>query len=496
MLPENKIYTSDEACAAVQGGGTPAAARKKLSRAVSSGKLWRSEAITLEHNRRLFCNLDFVKTTSFPSQVRKVLKKERKSLERAALALEDQKILTIFELAKILAAPMKAKEKAKYPDAGKEFQALLEGKCAELEAPGDRLERVKFPKIKTDQAEAIAIERCGELDVARQMTSVVMQQLRNQNLISWNAPPTVQRDRHGVIFNNFAFSDASFTRLRPTNFRPTIGKEREAVPMVMDCFSRQIRLYDVESFVTRLGRAGEMNKKQQTFYGVMAGPSFANDAWISAKKEGLHLINLGQMFGDDALKLMKQYSDLAQSVTGNTDHVKSENLEKITESLTDLKSSPIVKDLRSIGLEILTSLLLKNEGFEAVMMNVDVPYKGVTRDVDATGKKFLDGRVIHRVVECKAHSKGVNLTEEEVKKFFCETVPGARQWLGGEDDFIMEAEIWTTGKISDEAQAFFDRVKPGKKMRPKIRFLKDLKSLVPRELKPARKLLEAIANPL
>jgi len=494
VLSPNKIYTSEEARAALQGSGSPSAARQKLSRAVASGKLWRSEVIVLEHNRRLICDPRFLKSKSFGPQVRRILAKERRSLIRAAEALEKRKILLAFELARVLGAPFEDSGKEKYPVWKKEFQALEEGRCGVIEALGERLERMKAPKVKGDQATAIAIERCGELDVAQQMAAVVMQQLKNQNLIAWNDSPEIRRESYGVIFNNYVFSEASFTWLRPTNFRPTSKGTREAVPMVMDCYARRVELYDVEGFLVRLERAGEHNKKKQTFYGVLVGQHFSKDALNRAKREGLHLIHLGQMFGDDAMKLVQQYSELAQSVTGNMDRLDPKKFDLITDSLTDLKSSPIVKDLRSIGFEILASLLLRSENYANVKMNLNVPFLETTREIDATGKRMTEGTVVHRVVECKAHGARIDLTEEEVKKFFTETVPAALKHFGKEDDCLIEAELWTTGKISKETEEHLDKLKLSKKVTPKIRGLRSIKKLVPKELKPARKLLEAIAK--
>ena len=244
----------------------------------------------------------------------------------------------------------------------------------------------------------------------------------------------------------------------------------------------------------RLERAGEHNKKKQTFYGVLVGQHFSKDAWNRAKKEGLHLIHLGKMFGDDAMKLVQQYSELAQSVTGSMDRLDPSKFDLITESLTDLKSSPIVKDLRSIGFEILASLLLRSENYESVEMNLNVPFLETSREIDATGKRTAEGTVIRRVVECKAHASKVDLTEEEIKKFFTETVSASLKHFGKEDDCLIEAELWTTGKISAETEEHLAKLKLSKKVTPRIRGLKSIKKLVPKELKPARKLLEAIAK--
>jgi len=494
MLPQNKIYTSDEASKAIRGSGSMDNARQKLRRAVLSGKLWRSEKLVLEHNRRLVCNPSFQNSKKFANQVGKILIKERRSLARAVSALKQRKILLGFELARVLSAPFEDTGKNKYPTWKKEFLALVEGRCGVVEAEGDRLERIKFPQIKEDQATAIAIARSGELDVAVQIAAVVIQQLKNQNLISWNDPPNIRRESYGVIFNNYVFSEASFTWLRPTNFRPKHRGTREAVPMVMDCYARRVELYDVESFVLRMERAGELNKKGQTFYGVLVGEHYTEEAWNRAKKEGIHLIHLGKMFGDEALKLIRHYSKLAMSVTGNMDLLNADQFEEITESLTELKTNPIVKDLRSIGLEILTSLLLRSENLESVAMNFSVPFKNTTREIDAAGKKTVEGQVVHRVVECKAYSSKKELTEEDVKKFFCETAPSALKHYSKTDSCLIEAEIWTTGKIGKAANDQLEKIQLSKKMTPKLRGLPEIKKLVTKDLKPARKLLDAISK--
>jgi len=155
--------------------------------------------------------------------------------------------------------------------------------------------------------------------------------------------------------------------------------------------------------------------------------------------------------------------------------------------------------LKSHSFQALTALLLREEGFQNVEINLDVPYQkhkqgpSTTRDVDVSG--LLTAPSTLRLVECKAELRNKPLDPAYVRKFYKETVPAALKFFRKKSvPFrVCQAEIWTTGLLNEIAKNELIGISLNRAVEPVLRDYNDLSELVPTNLSSCKKLLAALA---
>jgi hypothetical protein len=163
----------------------------------------------------------------------------------------------------------------------------------------------------------------------------------------------------------------------------------------------------------------------------------------------------------------------------------------LANALKELKTNPVVVDLRSIALEALAALMLRSSGWEDVELGLLVPFQDTERDVDVHG--YRSGRDECRLVECKAYHTKKELDPADVGKFFTETVPAFYQSLGDQKPKVCYAELWTTGIIGQSASDRFNSLQQIKGVEFRIVDHDQMLQALPRTLSKCEKLLEAIS---
>ena len=137
----------------------------------------------------------------------------------------------------------------------------------------------------------------------------------------------------------------------------------------------------MEGFAARIERSGDNKTSRLKFLGVLAAPDFENAAWKRAKEEGFLVINLRQLFGEFAFEAIVLIQELLKSVCGDPAQAKDGGYEELRKMLEGLKTNPFIVDLKSLAFETLSGLLLRNDGWEEVQLNLKVPFRlpvGVT----------------------------------------------------------------------------------------------------------------------
>jgi len=241
------------------------------------------------------------------------------------------------------------------------------------------------------------------------------------------------------------------------------GGKGTPAPTVVDVLAHQCKIYDAESFVERIYRSGANKVSKLPFLGIIAAPEFDADAWKLVKSEGLLSVNLRQCFGEAALDAMIEVQHILVNVVGDPEKATPVDHSRLAELLGQLKSNPYVVELKSIGFEAVTALLMRNQGFENVEIRRQVPLPRlggsvVTRDVDVCGDR--NGHTECFAVECKAESGDKELDPSFVNKFYKETL---KAYLADRKSFgpptSCRAEIWTTGKVGKDAIATLKQIK-------------------------------------
>ena len=93
---------------------------------------------------------------------------------------------------------------------------------------------------------------------------------------------------------------------------------------------------------------------------------------------------------------------LSAALTGAPlgNHAEELAYDTLADDVEALRVHPYVADLRGLGLEIATAVILRARGWEDVRLGLSVPFNDSTRDVDVIGKRSGDDDI--HVVECKA----------------------------------------------------------------------------------------------
>ena len=199
---------------------------------------------------------------------------------------------------------------------------------------------------------------------------------------------------------------------------------RISQPRTTSLPSRECDVHDVQGLLHRLARIGSNRNARMSVLGVIAAYVFTDDAWLLAKKRGLLAINLRQSYGDAALATLAKIEHLLRLAgVGNLfdEATTAIDFEELADDFAALRVHPYVADLRSIGFEVFTALLLRAKGWESVELGLTVPFKDTKRDIDVIGQRGGGDEVY--LVECKAAHETKELDPVYVKKFFTETVP-------------------------------------------------------------------------
>lgn len=474
------VTTSELQDRLVAGGRAPASARQAISRAArTDASLWRSEKLQLPRGERLIARAEFAKTRAFYRVVGERLKAARPGLARCLDLLANDGVVNRVHAHRVSGAPI---SDGRSPSFASEVAALAELGVTEG-ATGLRHAYLSAADVLvTVDREQRALAALQNLRRDNLLARLVVDRLKKQNVLSWTGTDLPRADRGYVVRNDQVFSAAGFSHLAPLVRRNATGKFTPSLVLI-DTFAGLCTLPDVQSFLARAHGATFRGQTRQPFLGVIGARDFDEAAWKAARKEGLLAINFRQMFGDEALKAMATAETILGSLGEPNESILSTGLVNFAEALENLKTNPVVADLCAIGFECLAGLVLRAEGWETIALGQDVPFKGErTRDVDVFGSR--EDHVV--MVECKAYHEGKELTRDEVKKFFTETVPACRDWWTskeGRRPAVCSAQMWTSGKVGEPAQEALAELNLGQGIKATLCGPADIAERLPPRLK-------------
>lgn len=496
----NGVHTSSELIGLMERDGhSNDSARQFLSRHANKNRIWRSQRLRLPRDERLFADRESVGSVPFFSQVGEKLRaSNRQGIARAVAALGVHRLLHRVDLLRLLAVAPTGDVLGGKSDRRLTYEAELES-LEELGARvikrGTSLESVVVPAaIETDvNYDLRSYEAIERIRVELLLTRLLTDRFRRQNLISWNRIDIPDSDKPYVVFNGQVFSAFGFSYMGPLKYWKKDAKNPTPCPVVIDCYHGLCLTSQVEAFLQRIERSANRGRRRQPIVGAIAARDFDKEAWEAARRANLLTISFRQIFGDEALNSMVEYERLIGGFGRFEAEASQEQFKQFTTRLQELKTNPVIADLRAIGLEALCALILQNNGFESPELGRIVPWNETTRDVDVfaiRGDKEL------RVVECKAYHRHKSVRDSDVKKFFSETVPALKKWLSQNNRHFTEcvAEIWTTGPKGKNAENTLKELKPPKSDRWTIRRMKDMHDEIPRRIRERSiKLLQSIA---
>jgi hypothetical protein len=493
-----EVLTSSELIAHLtKSGESDQNARQIIGRLAKAGTIWRSSDLRLPRNERLFAAAPFRSDPDFIAAVGKKLQgTSRHGLARCLSVLGTRFVLNKVDALRLLAvSPTRDAN-------GREQRRLYESELAgllelgvEVIHEGTALEALRLSNapdhINADEA---ALRAAQNLRKEALLARVLIERMRQQNILAWNQVEVADTATPYVAFNGQVFTASGFCYLAPL-VRWSSQKKPIPCPVVVDCYHDRCTVSQVSSFSQRLGRASNRGKSTMKVLGIVAAREFDREAWDEAKRLGFMAINLRQTFGNEALDLMAQIEEVVQDVVqGAKAKGPKAKFGEFARMIIDLKTNPIVTTIRSIGFEALAGLVLGSQGYNTRLeLGRVVPWENTKRDVDVFG---IRGDEL-RIIECKAHHRRRSLTPDEIKKFFTETVPALKRWLRDNQQPFTScvAEIWTTGPKGHDAGDTLHKLDRPKADQWGVARIQEITKLLPASIKNrALELLNSIAT--
>ena len=472
-------------------GLTNAAARQVISRNKDSA-VW-ILPFHLPRRARLFARRESNAKDDFYERLATVIADLRPGLARTIRALLTRRVLLKADAQRLLAAPMRPKT-SRTPTYDAEVSVLTQLGLCGVEGEETALERLTIHALigtPTSHKHARS-ERVRQI-VNMRLARILTDQFRKQAVIGWASSTHGLRETGTALFSDYAFSAFSYSWLDPL-VRRSVGQKPKPTPVLFDVFSRECDVYDVEGLLHRLRRIGSNRNARLPLLGVIAAHTFTANAWDVAKKGGLLAINLRQSFGKAALRALAGMEHLlGLAIAGDPfgKHDAEIDYEGLADDVEALRVHPYVADLRSLGLEVVTAVLLRAHGWEDVRLGSAVQFKDTTRDVDVVGKRSGDDAIY--VVECKAAHEARELDPAHVHKFFCETVPAVLRSF--QNAKMCQAEVWTTGRVGDAARKELASISLSQHVESALRETADIVSLIPSTLSPCKRLIKTLSLP-
>lgn len=491
-LQVGEILTSPQlAQRLVDAGRTGSAARKAISR--SKDPAVSILPVHLPRRARLFTRRESARNPDFYDALATAIADLRPGLARTIRALLTRRVLLKADAQRLLAAPLQPRP-SRVPTYSAEVSVLLALELCDVEAEETPLERLTVRSLfASPHSHQYARTQIARQIVNARLTRILTDQFRKQAAIGWQSVVLPNRETGTVQFSDYVFSAFAYSWLDPL-LRRAVGQKPKPTPVLFDVFSRDCDVHDVAAFLHRLRRVGSNRNARMPLLGVIAAYTFTEEAWSSAKKGGLLSINLRQAFGNTALEALARMEHLLSlAVTGDPfgNHATENDYDGLADDIEALRVHPYVAELRALGLEILTAVLLRAQGWEDVRLRTIVELGDAKREVDVVGRRRGDEEVY--VVECKAAHEERPLDPKHVRKFFSETVPAMLKTLPNAKRCV--AEIWTTGRLGEAATAALKEIPPAKRVHVRLRNKADIVSLIPSTLSPCKRLVETLSLP-
>lgn len=495
FLKGGALLTSSELIARLRADGiSESNARQILRRQSASDGIWRSEKLKLARNERLFAVRRFVGTDAFlRAAAEKLRQTHRWGLARVLATLADQHVIHKVDILRLLAVSLQSEA-----DTSSVTRRVYDVELEALKELGIKviqrytpLESLVSPAVAVDTADEAAIEAISRLRREVVLARVLTEHMRRQNLLAWNQVENGDFASPYTVFNNHVFSSTGFSYLSPLCRWNKSKNSPTPCPVLIDCYADECSIFQVESFIQRIDRVSNRGKSKMPVLGVLGARGFHSGAWIKAKKRGFLTINFRQLFGDEALEAMIVVEDVLTSLSQEGE-APTDAFTHFSQLLKDLRTNPVVTTLRSIGFEAVAGLILRAKGYEQVELGRVVPWNTTNRDVDVFGLR--DNELF--VIECKGYHRKKSLLEEDVTRFYSQTLPALKKWLRTNQRSFdrCTAEIWTTGSLGQVAEGMLCQLKSPEGDTWQMKRLGDLKTLIPSSIrKRSIELLESIA---
>lgn len=186
--------------------------------------------------------------------------------------------------------------------------------------------------------------------------------------------------------------------------------------------------------------------------------SYTRNALIKAKGSGIIPATPESLFGVDVAKGLTQLAEILRDAAKAS--VKPEVLDELFNRLTNIEGA--ATNLRGALFELIAAELARQTLSPQVRLN-DIYRDGLGGQAEVDVTAVVQNREVY-FIECKGYQPAGILDVDDVERWLIKRIPLVRnqvlqhpQWKNHKLHF----ELWTTGKLSDEALAMIERSKVG-----------------------------------
>ncbi|BEV17794.1 AsnC family protein [Herbaspirillum sp. DW155] len=213
-----------------------------------------------------------------------------------------------------------------------------------------------------------------------------------------------------------------------------------------------IREEHIRPFINKCKTLRNLKNVGRCLYFFVAD-GFDQKAFALARSEGIVAATTETLFGKEVAEALKKLTSLLTDL-----YPSAAGLERLDEIFTNLKHiEGAALNLRGALFEYLVAEYVRtNEASTEISMNQ------VVRD-EMDAKAEVDVLVTHykkpmRFIECKGYKPGGTVSDNDVERWLNDRIPLIRRVAAAHPDWRdvdQISELWTTGKLSERAQAMF-----------------------------------------
>ncbi len=194
------------------------AARQRIKRASESNDIWRSDALRLEHNQRLYSltRPSFDSDEAMADLIRLLNNTSRKGLVRCLNFLGEKKILNILNLCRLMAVPLEDTKRARPLQGSRTFVKQIMG-IGELgyKLIQENTHLEAYCHHKTRNKDAKASGAFAELRSEALISRFITERFERENFTSWQSSVIATANEPYVTFNEQVYTAYAFSYLSP-----------------------------------------------------------------------------------------------------------------------------------------------------------------------------------------------------------------------------------------------------------------------------------------
>lgn len=260
---------------------------------------------------------------------------------------------------------------------------------------------------------------------------------------------------YNKIKHNGQFAGYSWDLTAPSYLDPlrTFSKKGSKPGfVVLDILPQyKIQKAHIEYFI-RKKIACQSQRNVLHFLPILVGNSFEPEAFKYGKANGILLTTPENLFGAEVAKTLIQLANLLGKTATDAESKSAESILSLIERVAKIEGKSL--NIRGQLFEFVVSHIVSNINPGIIEVGKVVHNReGKIAEIDVFS---LINRQAIECYECKGHHKNIEVTEDEIKKWF-EKISVIYKWIKDQEEHSSKEisfHFWTTGPINIDAGSF------------------------------------------